>query len=433
MSKSYIFSLPLLLWLVSVSSFAQSKGYSVKGELHTQGKSPETILVQSLTRTGGSNLHVRKGKVEGSVNDSVRGLCRLLIVNDRRQAYLPVFLDGKTKLKLSLDADGCLTNMTDADNRALSLFNRDVYCRGRQLWMLDSKTSEETVKKLAGGYISVADSLVNALNPRAEVAAYLREWAYTQATAFWITRYPKASLPWGQPESVLDNTMALAFYDTPRIVQHALPKDSLAAVLSDLYRRYSYEPLRRQVATSIVSRYIKGYNYSANFLDGLAHVTAAVETYRLPQSLIDDFKSKLSTVGGQAFPEAVELEDSLGQTFDLASLRGKYVYIDLWASWCVPCIKEIPSLLKLEEATKDQPVVYVSISLDNSREAWLKRMRSLNLKGIQLHDKSGKLAEALNIKGIPHFLVYDRNGRLLIYNAPRPSDSKSEQTLRQLP
>lgn len=433
MSKSYIFSLPLLLWLVSVSSFAQSKGYSVKGELHTQGKSPETILVQSLTRTGGSNLHVRKGKVEGSVNDSVRGLCRLLIVNDRRQAYLPVFLDGKTKLKLSLDADGCLTNMTDADNRALSLFNRDVYCRGRQLWMLDSKTSEETVKKLAGGYISVADSLVNALNPRAEVAAYLREWAYTQATAFWITRYPKASLPWGQPESVLDNTMALAFYDTPRIVQHALPKDSLAAVLSDLYRRYSYEPLRRQVATSIVSLYIKGYNYSANFLDGLAHVTAAVETYRLPQSLIDDFKSKLSTVGGQAFPEAVELEDSLGQTFDLASLRGKYVYIDLWASWCVPCIKEIPSLLKLEEATKDLPVVYVSISLDNSREAWLKRMRSLNLKGIQLHDKSGKLAEALNIKGIPHFLVYDRNGRLLIYNAPRPSDSKSEQTLRQLP
>lgn len=433
MSKGYIFSLSLLLWLVSVSSFAQSKGYSVKGVLNTQGNSPETILVQSLTGAGGSDLHVRKGKVEGSVNDSVRGLCRLLIVNDRRQAYLPVFLDGKTKLNLSLDGDGCLTNMTDADNRALSFFNRDVYRRGRQLWMLDSKASEDAVKALAGGYILVADSLVKALKPRAEVAAYLREWAYTQATAFWITRYPKAALPWGRPETVLDNAMALAFYDTPRIVQHALPKDSLAAVLTDLYRRYSYEPLRRQVATSLVSRYIKGYNYSANFLDGLSRVTAAVETYQLPQSLIADFKSKLSTVGGQAFPEGVELEDSLGRKFDFASLRGKYVYIDLWASWCVPCIKEVPSLLKLEEATKDLPVVYVSISLDNSREAWLKRMRSLNLKGIQLHDKSGKLAEALNIKGIPHFLIYDRNGRLLVYNAPRPSDSKAEQTLRQLP
>ena len=78
------------------------------------------------------------------------------------------------------------------------------------------------------------------------------------------------------------------------------------------------------------------------------------ETYQLPQTLIADFKSKLSTVGGQAFPAAVELEDSLGQKFDITSLRGKYVYIDLWASWCVPCIKEIPSLLKLGEETASQ-------------------------------------------------------------------------------
>ena len=96
------------------------------------------------------------------------------------------------------------------------------------------------------------------------------------------------------------------------------------------------------------------YNYSNDFLDGLAHVTAAVETYQLPQTLIADFKSKLSTVGGQAFPAAVELEDSLGQKFDITSLRGKYVYIDVWASWCAPCIKEIPSLLKLEADTASQ-------------------------------------------------------------------------------
>ena len=48
-------------------------------------------------------------------------------------------------------------------------------------------------------------------------------------------------------------------------------------------------------------------------------------------------------------------------------------------------------------------------------------MGKLNLHGLQWHDSDGKLAEALNVKGIPHFLIYDKEGRLYMYNAPRPS------------
>jgi thiol-disulfide isomerase/thioredoxin len=344
---------------------------------------------------------------------------------------LPVWLDGKTKLQLNLDADGCLTNKSDANNRALSAFNEDFYRRSRTLWETSQQATPDEVKALAGGYLTVADSLITVLRPNAAVTSYLRAWAYTSAAGFWITRYPKDPLPWTDGQTVLDNAVAATLYDTPRIILHTLPHDSLGARLAYLYDHYQTEALRRRVGTTLVQQFIRQYDYAKDYVSGLRQVREAVEKYQLPESLVNDFTARLSTVSGQPFPEVV-LKDSLGQTFDFASLKGRYVYIDLWASWCVPCIKEIPSLRKLEAACKDLPVAFVSISIDQSREAWLKRKRSLGLTGLQLHDSNGRLAEALNVKGIPHFLVYDKQGRLLVYDAPRPSSTEALTLLKGL-
>ncbi len=66
-------------------------------------------------------------------------------------------------------------------------------------------------------------------------------------------------------------------------------------------------------------------------------------------------------------------------------------------------------------------IVFVSISIDQSKGAWKKKMRELNLHGHQLHDEGGKISRFLNINSIPYFLIYDRNGRLLQHGAARPS------------
>jgi thiol-disulfide isomerase/thioredoxin len=116
-------------------------------------------------------------------------------------------------------------------------------------------------------------------------------------------------------------------------------------------------------------------------------------------------------------------------TMDFASFRGKYVYIDMWASWCGPCTKEVPHLKKLEEELKNENVVFLSISIDKKVEPWLNKMNALDMHGNQWISTDNKIAEVLNVKGIPFFLIYDKEGKLYIYNAPRPS---SGDTLKLL-
>ena len=93
----------------------------------------------------------------------------------------------------------------------------------------------------------------------------------------------------------------------------------------------------------------------------------------------------------------------------------------MWASWCAPCRKEIPHLKKLEEELQNDNVVFVSISIDKDEAAWKKSIVEHDLHGHQFIDSENKLGSALNVRGIPFFVIYDKEGRLYMHNAPRPS------------
>ena len=109
---------------------------------------------------------------------------------------------------------------------------------------------------------------------------------------------------------------------------------------------------------------------------------------------------------------------------DFSAFRGKYVYIDMWASWCVPCLREVPELQKLEKTLKNKKVEFVSISIDANQDAWKKKMDEKNMHGNQLWNPAGTLGTALNVKGIPFFAIYDPEGKLYMYGAPRPSQGQ---------
>uniref|UniRef100_UPI0039A49D41 TlpA family protein disulfide reductase n=1 Tax=Ornithobacterium rhinotracheale TaxID=28251 RepID=UPI0039A49D41 len=125
-----------------------------------------------------------------------------------------------------------------------------------------------------------------------------------------------------------------------------------------------------------------------------------------------------------------------GKKVSLSDLKGKPVYVDIWATWCGPCKAEIPSLKNLEEKYGDK-IHFVSLSVDepNTKEKWIEFVKEKDLKGIQImseNDWRNDFVQALEVKGIPRFVLIDAQGNIVNPDAPRPSASNIEETLNAL-
>ena len=133
-----------------------------------------------------------------------------------------------------------------------------------------------------------------------------------------------------------------------------------------------------------------------------------------------------NTKGSPAFD--FSFEDINGKQVTLASMKGKVVYIDIWATWCKPCLNEIPSLKKLEEEYKGKNVVFVSISIDAQKDhkKWKDFVVKEQLGGVQLYagSRSKEIQDPYGIKSIPAFLLIGADGNLISGNAPRPSSDE---------
>ena len=117
--------------------------------------------------------------------------------------------------------------------------------------------------------------------------------------------------------------------------------------------------------------------------------------------------------------------DTLGKSFSLNDFKGKYIYVDLWASWCAPCIKEIPYFEKLKNEFKDRNIVFLSISVDENVEKWKKTLKKENMKGAQFYaggEYDSEIKKIYNINSLPRFILIDRDGKIINSDAKRPSE-----------
>ena len=113
--------------------------------------------------------------------------------------------------------------------------------------------------------------------------------------------------------------------------------------------------------------------------------------------------------------------DLNGNTVSLSSLKGKIIYVDLWATWCGPCLAEMPFFEKLKEKYRShREIVFVSLSIDDGMELWKNNVAKRNADGIQWQISRTKL-DAYNIVGIPRTLLIGKDFKMIDMNAPEPS------------
>ena len=114
-----------------------------------------------------------------------------------------------------------------------------------------------------------------------------------------------------------------------------------------------------------------------------------------------------------------------GEMISLSSFRGRLVYVDVWATWCGPCIAELPSLERLQKDYENMDIVFLSVSVDTDKEAWEKMLNEDQLDGVQLWaDGWSQITKSYAIFGIPRFMLVDRSGELIAVDAPRPSSNE---------
>ncbi|MCB0462658.1 MAG: TlpA disulfide reductase family protein [Flavobacteriaceae bacterium] len=140
---------------------------------------------------------------------------------------------------------------------------------------------------------------------------------------------------------------------------------------------------------------------------------------------------------GKPSPEFKDYINYVGGTSSLKDFKGSYVYIDVWATWCVPCIYEIPYLEKLEKDYHGKNIKFVSLSIDNAKDEakWRKMIKDKNMSGVQILADNAYDSQFIKdyfIYGIPRFILLDPKGNIVNYDAPRPSEEKLKTLFNSL-
>lgn len=152
------------------------------------------------------------------------------------------------------------------------------------------------------------------------------------------------------------------------------------------------------------------------------HTTAEAQSAEsdIKQSAVVDLDSKyassLLAVGTEA-PEIV-LSTLDGKEFSLSSLRGKYVVLDFWASWCPDCRKDAPNIKALYEKFHEKGVEFVGVSFDRNRDSWKTGVEKLGIPYTQVSDlknmRDSEVAKTYHISWIPTVYVVNPQGNVVL-------------------
>ncbi|MBJ2175707.1 TlpA family protein disulfide reductase [Aureibaculum sp. A20] len=147
------------------------------------------------------------------------------------------------------------------------------------------------------------------------------------------------------------------------------------------------------------------------------------------------FVSYDETKKGTVSPTFTNYKNYKGGTTSLEDLKGKFIYVDVWATWCGPCRDEIPYLKEIEKEFRDENIAFVSISVDDleDEQAWKAMVEENEMKGIQLFANGDtNFMNEYGIESIPRVILIDDEGKIMDYDTYLPSDPFLKESLTAL-
>ena len=159
-------------------------------------------------------------------------------------------------------------------------------------------------------------------------------------------------------------------------------------------------------------------------------------SYLTDPQMLADYRAEIArhdlTAAGRPSPDFTAT-DRTGRSYTLSDLQGKYLYIDLWASWCGPCKRELPHLKRLAERFEGKEILFLGLSVDKDREAWEKALDEEQLPGLQLWlEPSSSFAADYGVESIPRFILLDKEGHIVQSDMLRPSSEGIDAYLEKL-
>lgn len=145
-----------------------------------------------------------------------------------------------------------------------------------------------------------------------------------------------------------------------------------------------------------------------------AQLSPSLANHPYTKSLEEYIESQGFQVGVDAYQ--FKLQGIDGNQIALKEYAGKYVFLDFWASWCGPCRREIPNVIKMYKALKGKNFEIIGISLDTDEAAWKKSVKELNMSWPQASDLDGwnsKVVRRYNVQGIPRTVLINPEGKVI--------------------
>lgn len=164
-----------------------------------------------------------------------------------------------------------------------------------------------------------------------------------------------------------------------------------------------------------VGGYYPDYHELATLFKGLDKKVKKSNDGKIFDRYLDALKN---TLPGKKSPSITQL-DLNGEPYSLSDLKGKYVLIDFWASWCPPCREENPKLVKTYAEFKDKDFEILGVSFDKEFDAWAKAVKDDNLTWKHISDLQGwnsSAGQSYGVKAIPQNILVDPEGKVIARN-----------------